>query len=158
LNIGKKISGFGGNQFIWNRYKADYLGGVYDDKKWNWQAYWQVAYKPRPDWNFEVSGFYTTAFLNEFITIQELGNLNFAIQKTILEKKGRITLNFNDILFSQKQTGRLIYQDINVAFRQWSETRNVRLSFTYSFGNQKLQASRSRSTGSDAEQNRVKTN
>lgn len=158
LNIGKKISGFGGNQFIWNRYKADYLGGVYDQKKWNWQAYWQVAYKPRPDWNFEISGFYTTAFLNEFITIQELSNLNFAIQKTILEKKGRITLNFNDILFSQKTRGKLLYQDIDVAFRQWSESRNVRLSFTYSFGNQKLQASRNRSTGSDAEANRVKTN
>jgi len=40
-----------------------------------------------PDWNFEISGFYSTAFLNEFITISELGNLNFAIQKTILEKK-----------------------------------------------------------------------
>ncbi len=158
LNFGKKISGFGGNQFIYNRYKADYLGGVYDDKKWNWQAYWQVAYKPRPGWNFEIAGFYTTAFLNEFVTIQELGNLNFAIQKTILEKKGRITLNFNDILFSQKTRGKLLYQDIDVVFRQWSETRNIRLSFTYSFGNQKLQASRNRSTGSDAEQNRVKTN
>jgi hypothetical protein len=158
LNFGKKISGFGGNQFIWNKYKADYLGGIYDEKKWNWQAYWQVAYKPRPDWNFEISGFYTTAFLNEFVTIQELGNLNFAIQKTILEKKGRITLNFNDILFSQKTRGKLLYQDIDVEFRQWSETRNVRLSFTYSFGNQKLQASRNRSTASDAEQNRVKTN
>ena len=158
LNFGKKISGFGGNQFIWNSYKAEYLGGVYDRNKWNWQAYWQVAYKPRPDWNFEVSGFYTTAFLNEFINISELGNLNFAIQKTILEKKGRITLNFNDILFSQKTCGQLQYQIIELSFRQWSETRNVRLSFTYSFGNQKLQASRARSTGSDAESNRVKTN
>lgn len=158
LNIGKKITGFGGNQFIWNSYKANYLGGVYDQKKWNWQAYWQVSYKPRPDWNFEISGFYTTAFLNEFINVSELGNLNFAIQKIILEKKGRITLNFNDILFSQKTLGQLQYQIIDLSFRQWSETRNVRLSFTYSFGNQKLQASRARSTGSDAELNRVKTN
>jgi len=70
---------------------------------------WQVAYKPKPDWNFEVFGFYTTAFLNEFITIGELGNLNFAMQKTILEKKGRITLNFNDILFSQKSRELLQY-------------------------------------------------
>jgi len=158
LNIGKKITGFGGNQFIWNSYKADYLGGVYDRKKWNWQSYWQVAYKPCPDWNFEISGFYTTVFLNEFITISELGNLNFAIQKSILEKKGRITLNFNDVTFSHKTRGQLQYQIIDLSFHQWSEIRNVRLSFTYSFGNQKLQASRSRSTGSDAESNRVKTN
>ena len=49
-------------------------------------------------------------------------------------------------------------QTFDLSFHQWSETRNVRLSFTYSFGNQKLQASRARSTGSDAESNRVKTN
>jgi hypothetical protein len=33
----------------------------------------------------------------------------------------------------------------------------VRLAFTYSFGNQKLKAARSRTTGSETETNRVKT-
>jgi len=158
IEFGKKISGYGGNQFIYNHYKADYLGGTYDRSKWNWQAYWQVSYKPKPGWNFEVSGFYTTALLEEFIEIGELGNLNFAIQRTFLEKKARISLNFNDILFSQKNRGSIVYQDINLSFRQLNESRNVRLVFTYSFGNQKLKAARSRSTGSDAEASRVKTN
>jgi hypothetical protein len=107
LNFGKTISGYGGNQFIYNHYKADYLGSMYNRSKWNWQAYWQVSYKPKPGWNFEVSGFYTTSLLEEFIEIQELGNLNFAIQKTFMEKKARISLNFNDILFSQKNRAAL---------------------------------------------------
>ncbi len=138
LDIGKKISGYGGNQFIYNHYKADYLGSLYNRSKWNWQAYWQVSYKPKPGWNFELSGFYTTSLLEEFIEIQELGNLNFAIQKTFMDKKAKISLNFNDILFSQKNRGAIVYQDINLAFRQVNETRNVRLAFSYSFGNQKL--------------------
>ena len=75
-----------------------------------------------------------------------------------MEKKARISLNFNDLLFSQKTRGSIVYQDINVAFRQWGETRNVRLVFSYSFGNQKLKAVRNRNTGSDAEASRVKTN
>jgi hypothetical protein len=158
LNFGKKISGYGGNQFTYNHYKADYLGGVYNRSKWNWQAYWQVSFKPTPVWNFEVSGFYTTNFLDEFIELGEMGSLNFAIQRTFFEKKAKISLNFNDILFSQKTRGALVYQDINVGFRQWNESRNVRLTFSYSFGNQKLKAARNRSTGSDAEANRVKTN
>jgi biopolymer transport protein ExbD len=48
IEFGKKISGYGGNQFIYNHYKADYLGSTYNRSKWNWQAYWQVAYKPKP--------------------------------------------------------------------------------------------------------------
>jgi hypothetical protein len=50
-----------------------------------------------------------------------------------------------------------LYQDINVKFRQWEESRNVRLSFTYSFGNQSLKASRNRTTASEDEKNRVKS-
>ena len=131
---------------------------LYNRSKWNWQAYWQVSYKPTAVWNFEVSGFYTTRLLEEFIEIGEMGSLNFAIQRTFLAKKMRVSLNFNDILFSQKTRGVIVYQDINVAFRQWGESRNVRLAVSYSFGNQKLKAVRNRSTGSDTEANRVKTN
>lgn len=158
IQFGKKISGFGGNQFIYNHYKADYLGSIYNRSKWNWQAYWQVSYKPNTSWNFEVSGFYLTKFLNEFIEIGDMGSLNFAIQHIFMDRKARLSLNFNDLLFSQRSRGIILYQDINLAFRQVNETRNVRLAFTYSFGNQKLKAARNRSTGSDTETNRVKTN
>jgi Outer membrane protein beta-barrel family/Carboxypeptidase regulatory-like domain len=158
LNLGKKISGYGGNQAIYNHYKADYLGAKFDKGKWNWLAYWQVAYKPTDTWSFEVSGYYMTQFLNEFITINHLGSLNVAIQKSLWDKKGRITLNFGDVLYSEKTNGFLQYQQINVHFRQMNDSRNIRLGFRYSFGNQKLKAVRSRATASDTEESRVKTN
>lgn len=158
LNFGKKISGYGGNQLILNHYKADYLGGLYNRSVWNWQAYWQVAYKPATGWNIEVSGFYTTKFLDEFIDVNEFGNINLAIQKTFKDKKTRLTLNVNDVLFSQKMRGLIKYQDINVGFRNIEDSRNLRLTLSYSFGNQKLKAVRNRSTGSDTEAGRVNTN
>jgi hypothetical protein len=158
LDLGKKISGYGGNQAIYNHYKADYLGARFDRGKWNWMAYWQVAYKPTDSWNFEVSGYYMTQFLNEFITINHMGALNIAIQKSLWDKKGRITLNISDIFYGQNTYGFLQYQEINVHFRQLEESRNIRLAFRYSFGNQKLKAVRTRTTASDAEENRVKTN
>jgi hypothetical protein len=156
INIGKKISGFGGNQAVLNHYKADYLGSKYDKKAWNWIAYWQVEYKPAPTWSMEVSGYYTTRFLNEFFTIGKQGSLGVGIQKSFWEKKGKLTLNFNDVLFSEKTSGNVLYQNINVKFRQWEESRNARLSFTWSFGNQSLKAERSRKTAAEDEKNRVK--
>jgi hypothetical protein len=158
IEFGKKISGYGGNQAIYNHYKADYLGARFDRSKWNWLAYWQVAYKPTDSWSIEVGGFYMTQFLEEFITINHIGALNIAIQKTFWDKKGRISLNVNDILYGQKTHGSLQYQEINVRFYQLEESRNIRLAFRYSFGNQKLKAVRNRTTASDTEENRVKTN
>lgn len=158
IEIGKKISGFGGNQLILNHYNAEYLGGVFNQKKWNWQAYWQVTYKPSTTWSMEFSGYYTTRFLEEFIIAEPVGSMSLSIQKTIWEKKGKISLNFNDMLFSEKARGSLQYQDIQLKFRSWSESRNIRLAFTYNFGNQQLKAARARASASEAESNRVKTN
>lgn len=156
IKLGNKLSGYGGNQVIYNRYEADYLGGTYKRDKWNWLAYWQVNYKPTSTLSLEVSGYYLTKFLNEFITIDHLGSLNFALQKTILNKKGKLSLNVNDILFSDNVLGIIQYREIDLHFKQYYESRNARLSFSYSFGNQKLKAARNRQTASEDEAGRVK--
>ncbi len=158
IEFGKKVTGFAGNQFIYNRYKANYLGSQFNQSKWNWLAYWQVAYKPTDTWNFEISGYYMTKSLQEFITLEDLGSFDFGIQKNFWNKKGRLSLNISDIFFSERSRGFINYEVINVKFRQLEDSRNIRLSFRYSFGNQKLKAARSRNTASDAEENRVKTN
>lgn len=124
--------------------------------KWNWLAYWQVGYKPIESLNFEVSGYYMTRFLNEFLLINQRGNLNFAVQKTLMNKKARISLNINDILFSDYTKAVINYRDINLNFNQYNETRNIRLAFNYSFGNQKIAAARARKTASEDETGRVK--
>lgn len=157
IEFGKKVSGHGGNQVIFNHYTANYMGSAYTGKRWNWLAYWQIAYKPVATWNMEVSGYYITKFLTEFFTIKNQGALNVAIQKSILDSRGKFTLNFSDVLFSERSRGNILYQDINVKFRQWEDSRNVRLSFTYSFGNQQLHVVRNRKTASDEENSRVKT-
>lgn len=158
IKLGKKIEGFGSNQFIRNHYKADYLNGTYDKAKWNWMLYSQITYRPLPTLSFEVNGFYMTRFLNEFLILEPFGNINLGVQKTIWNKKGRISLNFSDMLYTNRTKGRLQYQEIDVALLEKNDSRSVRLTFNYSFGNQKLKAARNRSTGSDTEANRVKTN
>lgn len=158
IEFGKKITGFGGNQFIYNRYRADYLGARFNQSKWNWLAYWQVAYKPTDTWSFEISGYYMTKSLQEFINLERLGSFDFGIQKSFWNNKGRVTFNISDMFFSERSTGRIKYEAIDVKFRQLEDSRNIRLSFRYSFGNQKLKAARNRNTAADAEENRVKTN
>lgn len=158
IEFGKKITGFGGNQLIYNRYKANYLGSQFNQSRWNWLAYWQVAYKPTDTWSVEISGYYMTRSLQEFITLEDLGSFDLGIQKSFWNKKGRLSLNISDIFFGERSRGLINYEIINVKFRQLEDSRNIRLSFRYSFGNQKLKAARSRNTASDAEENRVKTN
>ena len=156
LELGNKITGGGSAQAIYNHYKAPYLGGMYDGRKWNWLVFGQIAYKPRPAWSFEVSGFYTSSFLHEFLTVNNLGVLNLGVQHSFWDRKGKLSLNINDVLFSQKISSAIKYQSINMGVRQWEDSRNLRLTFSYSFGNRKLKPVRERSNASEEEADRVK--
>jgi hypothetical protein len=158
IPLGKKFEGFVANIFSFNEYNAKYLDLVYKTKRWNYTLYSQLSYKPIPTLTIEASGFYSTKQLNEFIVLKPFGSLNFGISKTFWEKKGRLSLNVNDVFYSQKIPGEIVYSYIDIRFYQRFESRNLRLTFSYSFGNQKLKASRERKSASDAENNRVKTN
>jgi outer membrane receptor protein involved in Fe transport len=156
IKLGKWLDGFGGNQAIYDSYNAQYRGFTYDANRWHWLAYWGVTAKLPADIKIEVNGFYMTKFLNEFITIGGIAALNIGASKTFWDKRGRLSLNVNDILYSQKTDGVIDLQGIKVNFFQRDYSRNARLTFSYTFGNTKVKSVRNRGTGSESETSRVK--
>jgi hypothetical protein len=158
IKFGKNISGYGGNQLIYNAYNANYLGGVFDESRVNWLAYFNVNIKMVKNLSVELNGWYITRSQQQFWTINPMGALTLGLQQKVLDGKGKISLNFSDIFYTEKAKGFIKYQDIDLGYSNREGSQNVRLSFSYSFGNQKLKASRNRSTGSESEANRVKTN
>lgn len=82
--------------------------------------------------------------------------LDLGVQKQVLRKKGTLKLNVSDVFRTQYFRG-----DFENAGRYSSvmsrwESRQVRLNFSYRFGNTNVKAARNRKTGLDAEQSRVK--
>ncbi|MEA5139631.1 TonB-dependent receptor domain-containing protein [Arcicella rigui] len=158
LNIGKRISGFGGNQLIYNSYNANYLGATFDQGRVNWLAYINVNIKILKNLGAEINGWYMTHSQQEFLRLKPMGALTIGLQQKMFEGKGKLSLSFNDVFYTEKVSGTIEFQDINLSYYQRQASRNVRLSFNYSFGNQKLKATRNRKTGSESENNRVKAN
>ena len=156
IKLGKWLDGFGGNQAIYNAYNADYRGSTYKADRWHWLAYWGLTAKLPANIKMEINGFYMTKFLNEFLTIGSLGGLNIAASKTFWDKRGRLSLNVNDIFYSQNTDATIDIQGIKVDFLQREYSRNARLTFSYTFGNTKVKSVRNRGTGSESETSRVK--
>ncbi len=152
----KIIDGFGGNQFIYNAYNAEYLDTRFDRSKWNWLAYWQVNVNLPADFKVEIGGWYMTKFLEEFFDIRSMGGLNLGISKTFWDKRGRLSLSLNDLLYTQNSRIHIDYADVLVNFNQRNDSRNARLTFSYRFGNTELKNARRRNTGSEDETSRVK--
>jgi Outer membrane protein beta-barrel family/Carboxypeptidase regulatory-like domain len=156
LNFAKWINGYVGNQAIYNSYNADYLGEKYKASRWHWLAYMGATITLPQAIKLEVNGWYMTKFLEEFLTINKMGGLSLGASKTFLDKRARISINYNDVLYSQKTDAMIGFGDVNVHFRQRNDTRNARISFSYQFGNTKVKSSRKRSLGSESETSRIK--
>jgi hypothetical protein len=156
IKLGKWLDGFGGNQAIRNEYKADYLGQRYAASRWHWLAYWGVTAKLPKDFKIELNGFYMTKFLEEFLVINSLKGFNIGASKTFWDKRGRLSFNFNDIFYGQKTDARIDYSNVVVDFKQRNYSRNMRLTFSYQFGNNKVKNARNRRSASESETSRIK--
>mgnify|MGYP003591945129 CR=1 FL=1 len=155
IKFGKIIDGFGGNQAIYNAYNADYLGSPYTASRWHWLAYWQINANLPKDFKLEFGGFYMTKFLEEFVVIDPIGGANLGVSKSFNDNKGKVSLSWNDIFYSENANITIQYQQINLRLLQKEFTRNLRLTVSYSFGNTKLKG-QNRSAASEAETSRVK--
>ena len=156
IKLGKWLDGFGGNQAIYNAYNADYQGFKYKADRWHWLAYWGITAKLPKDIKVEINGFYMTKFLNEFLTIGSMGGLNIGASKTFWDKRGRLSLNFSDVLYSQNTDAVIDIQGIRVDFFQRQYSRNARMTFSYQFGNTKVKSARNRGSASESETSRIK--
>ena len=73
------------------------------------------------------------------------------VQKTVLKGKGTLRLNMTDIFWTNRPKAVITYNDYIEKWHAYRETRVANLSFTYRFGNSKVQAARRRATASEEE-------
>lgn len=103
----------------------------------------------------ELSFRYNHKALNGITTELTTYNLSAGVQKTILKKKGTITLNVSDILWTAYPSGITELDGVREDWTAKRDTRVVNLSFSYKFGKGKTSRMR-RNTGADDEKGRIK--
>jgi hypothetical protein len=108
------------------------------------------------DFKFEIGGNFFSGGLESAFLFGAGGSLNLGIQKTILNTRGTIRLNAQDILYTSNPEVTINYADLDVIVRPRNDTRIFRINFAYRFGNSLIKGARQRSTGLDAEKSRVK--
>lgn len=108
-------------------------------------------------WSSEVSFFYMSPQVSQegLFQMKAMYALNGGLQKQILNKKGTIRLNVNDIFATQRFRGTYKITNRDMGLKTGWDSRQVRLSFSYRFGNSNVKEARNRKTGLEDELNRV---
>ncbi|HEY9258985.1 outer membrane beta-barrel family protein, partial [Chitinophaga sp.] len=106
----------------------------------------------------EVTYFYVSPQVtNEgLFRMKSMSSLDLGVSKKVMKGKGSVKLNLADVFKTNYFRGSFENAGKYTSVSSGRDSRQVRLTFNYRFGNTNVKAARSRQTGLEAEQNRVK--
>lgn len=141
-----------------NHYKGTIDGEQIDLGLTSYQTNLSNQFTFNKGWTAELSGFYLAKNLESSAILSlPMGMFSVGGGKKILKDKGSIRVNIRDPFYLMSFRGST---DLNRGYTQihsyWDNRRAI-ITFTYRFGKNTGTAPRRRTTGADAEQNRVNT-
>ncbi|MBS1600949.1 MAG: TonB-dependent receptor [Bacteroidetes bacterium] len=115
------------------------------------------TFKLPKSFSLELSGFYQSRLMEGIYVQDAYGALNFGIRKKLAGTKGAIIFSANNILVTNDKIlhanypGQNLVTDLHIRFNQ----RVFSLTYSRSFGNNKIKEKRERTTGAEDEKGRV---
>lgn len=106
-------------------------------------------------WVAEATAAYNSPVLYGYMKIKSSGQLNLGVQKSILDKKGSLKFNVNDVFRTAVGRATINFRDYIETFTVVRETRVATLAFTYRFGSNKVAQARRRTSGVEDEKRRA---
>jgi hypothetical protein len=103
----------------------------------------------------ELSINYQSKQLHAFDLIRPIYSLNTGIQAQLLKNKGTLKINFTDLFFTNRMQANVTFTDYKEHFKVRRESSVGTISFTYRFGNSKLQGVRRNMGGAEDLKNRI---
>ncbi|HEY4285808.1 MAG TPA: outer membrane beta-barrel protein [Puia sp.] len=140
---------------VWSQTSAIYNGRPLQIIQRNLNINMAQTFRLPKDFTFEVSGFYQSPSLFGIYSTAAFGSLDVGLQKKL--GKSNFRLAYSNMLNTMKFLLKVDRPDLNlVVYRELQFVfPAVRLTYSRSFGNDKLKGTRQRSTGSEDERGRV---
>ncbi len=153
IKLGKKINAFtnfnGGRKHIQSSYSN------IDVMVWSYRFFGQLTYLISPTFSTEISGWYSgPGVWGATFVVKPMGSIDIAMKKEIWKGQASLRIALSDILYSNQWRSASNIPQIKINGNGGWESRQLRLSFTYHFGNQKI-GSKPRKTGADDLKDRV---
>jgi hypothetical protein len=138
-------------------YKASFgTGRVVDVNVFSTNIFAQQSARLGKGWTAELSGFYTSPSIwqGTFKT-HALGNVDAGIQKAILQKKGTLKVSVSDIFHTLQWTATSDFAGQYLRATGGTESRQLKVYFTYKFGSSQVKTARQRKSGLEEESKRT---
>ena len=141
-------------------YKADFgVNKKIDLKLFAYSFYIQQTFTLTEGLTFELSGFYNSPTIwSGSFKATSLYSADAGLQKTLFKNKANIKVSYTDIFKTRKFSAISDFGGAYLDVSGRSESTQLRITFTYRFGNNQVKGARQRKTGLEEENNRIITN
>lgn len=106
-------------------------------------------------WTAELNASFNSGGQSGFMEFDPQWGIAAGVQKTVLKNKGTVRFNITDIFWTNLPKAVITYNNYIEKWNAYRETRVANLTFTYRFGNNKVQQARRRATASEEERQRA---
>jgi hypothetical protein len=107
-------------------------------------------------WTAELNSNFSSGGRYGFMVDRPRWGLSTGVQKTVIKGKGTVRFNMTDIFWTNLPRATITYTGKYIEnWHAYRESRVANISFTYRFGNSKVQAARRRTTASEEERQRA---
>lgn len=153
----KWYSVFANVNTFYSVYKANFgTGRTVDVNVFSTNIFAQQSARLGKGWTAELSGFYTSpAIWQGTFKTHALGNLDAGVQKVILNKQGTVKVSVSDVFHTLQFTAISDFAGQYLRATGGNESRQLKIYFTYKFGNSQVKTARQRKSGLEEESKRV---
>jgi hypothetical protein len=138
---GKRYFFVVGAQYNHNFYEGLYNFSSFSYKRGSWTLFTYHQLKLGKLSQFTLNGFVRLKGLQQFYELGNFGSLNASINRQFLQQKLVITLNVNDMFFTNKNEFSIDQAGIKAMGSRASDSRRVGINIRYNFGIKKKEES-----------------
>ncbi|WP_121352874.1 TonB-dependent receptor domain-containing protein [Flavisolibacter nicotianae] len=156
VRINKWWSMMNNFNLFYNKFNGNLSGAQLNDGKPAANIRTNNTFTFKKGWTAELNANLNTGGRYGYMVFQPQWGLGTGVQKTLLDGKGTLRFNITDIFWTSLPKARVEYKGSYVEnWHAYRDSRVASLTFTYRFGNSKVQAARRRTTASEEERQRA---
>ena len=156
IRINKWWNMINNGNLYYNHFNGNLAGSVLNNGQPAFDMSTNNSFTFKKGWTTELNASFNSGGQYGFMVSKPQWGLSTGVQKTVLKNKGTVRFNITDIFWTNRPRATITYPGVYIEkWHAFRESRVATLSFTYRFGNNKVQAARRRTTGSEEERQRV---
>jgi len=144
------------NVFYLSFEAPDLAGSALKTGKTSFQFKSQQTFTIMDGFTAEINGSYESPLDYGTLSLKARYYIDAGLSKSMFDKKASLKLALSDVFNMSESNLSSAYPGLTYSLHQKNETQVGRISFTYRFGKNEIKPARRRSTGTEAEQGRMK--